>query len=94
MSGCNATTHMPRFKYVTLEITSSECDKVSQAEFFSSIKMSSDFLLALSAARNVQNSVKSTVVQHHVSHGHCAGWSVTARVTSRVPCYVTEQRTS
>jgi len=84
-------------KYIRVDMekssTSTQCNKVPQAKFFSSIKMLTDLLLALSAARDVHDSIKSTVVQHHVGHGHCTGRLVTTWVTCWMPRYVTEQRT-
>ena len=71
--------------------TSTQCQKISNAEIFRASEMLEHGRSLGAIARDVKHRVDTAVVQHRVGNHHGACLFVASRVTGGMPCDVTEE---
>ena len=82
-----------RMPVLAINRISSECQNVPYAHVFGTVEMLGHFRSTEIAARQVQHSFQSAVIQRRTGNRHGRCFSVTGWIARRMPCYVTKQWT-
>ena len=75
-------------------LTSPKGQYILDAQLLGSVQVCSYAFLGKITAGDVEHGFNATVVQHTAGNGSGAGGLVGSRVSSRMPCHITEQWTT